>query len=250
VGEGHKVNPQSFVRWTALTAAIWLLAVTGCGSSDNGATGPAGEPSATSGSASTPRRGPQPVEFQYFIQINAPGEEGPAQARYDVITDGGTKVRLHVWLYADPGVVEEESLYTWDGSRVLRYSKSAEDPYTVWEAPNEHADELPGVTSEVKYIWPTISGQGCTALKTTKTIIGRVAEGYRCAEATPEPEGPTANEVWVDQATGIQLSSCALPCGSYVDVKAEKLVLNPKIDATTFSTQPPADAKVRVIPAQ
>jgi hypothetical protein len=182
------------------------------------------------------------------MQINAPGEEGPAQARYDVITDGGTKARLHVWFYSDPGVGEEESVYTWDGNRVLQYSNASEVPYTVWEAPNKHTDDIPGVTSTVKYLWSTAPGPGCTDLKTTKLIIGRTADGYRCVVATPEPEGPTATEVWVDQATGIQLSSCAIPCGTFVEMKAEKLVLNPKIDATTFSTQPPADAKVQVIP--
>src|SRR5262245_45395580 len=38
-----------------------------------------------------------------------PGGDGPSQVRYDVITDGGKKTRLHMWIFSDPGVVEEET---------------------------------------------------------------------------------------------------------------------------------------------
>src|SRR6266545_6361802 len=140
------------LRWMMLTAVTSLLAVSGCGNSDSGTTGLTDEPSAsatasampsaTSPSASMTRRGPQPVEFRFFVENNAPGEEGPPQARYDVLTDGGTRIRLKLSMYADPGTVSEEYLYTWDGKRILLYSLSNEVPYTVYEAPNEHPDEL------------------------------------------------------------------------------------------------------------
>ena len=74
-------------------------------------------------------------------------------------------------------------MYTWDGKRVLQFSTAARVPYTVYKVPNEHADELPGMTSAV-----------------TDGLEGRETGAH------------------------------------------------PKIDATTFSTQPPAGAKVQVIP--
>jgi hypothetical protein len=247
-------NHRTCLCCTVLATATALLVLAACGSgaaeSATSPTTPTSEPTVTSPSANTTRRGPQPVQVQYLMQINNPDAEGPPQARYDILTDGGTRVRLKLTFYSDPGVVEQESLYTWDGNRILEFSRSNEVPYTVYEAPNEHTDELQQVTSWVTTMWSAVPDQDCTDLKTTKTIIGRIATGYRCVQATPEPGVPAASDVWVDQATGILLSTCRTPCGSYEAITAQKLVLNPKIDATTFSTQPPAGAKVIVIAAE
>src|SRR5262245_43737061 len=105
-------------RLAVVTVVLSLLAGNGCGSSNNATTGPAETPSAMSTPSSTTHRGPQPIEIQFFDQVNQNNETGGGEtypARYDIITDGGTKVRLHLWLYSDPGVVEDDSVDTWDG---------------------------------------------------------------------------------------------------------------------------------------
>jgi hypothetical protein len=220
-----------------------LLVLAGCSSGDpKSVATPITTPAsaATSPTASTTRRGPQPVEVTYVLQIRQEGSTG--RLRTNVVTDGGSKMRVKQSLYAEPGVVGEEYLYTWDGSRMLVFSQQNATPYTVYEAPGEHPNEFLAITGWQKSLWSTAPGQECTDLKTTKTVIGRVAAGYRCVTPTPEPGTPAAGEVWVDQATGILLKG--------PDLAAEKLVLSPKVDATTYSTRPPAGAEVTVIAAK
>jgi hypothetical protein len=238
-------NPHTSVRWTVLAAATSLLTLAACGSeSTESAPGPTTattEYTAASPSPSTTGKGPRPVEVPYLTHFT--GSEGEGWQRTDIITDGNRKVRFKTGRYDDPGAAHgEEYVYTWDGTRVLEYSLSNQVPYTVYEAPNEHPDEIPPLSAIVKDLWATSQRPGCTVLKTTKTLIGRVAVGYRCVAATPEPGAPASGEAWVDQETGIVLKAASMV--------AEKLVLNPKIGATTFSTQPPAGAKVTIIAAK
>ncbi len=230
--------------WSILAAGTSVVVLAGCGSGRAAETGTAATRSSTpTSTASTAVRGPQPVELQYLLKFDSE-DEGPVVTRYHVITDGGTKVRLKTSIYADPEgkVVGEEYLVTWDGNRMLEFSEQNEVPYTVYEAPEEHPDQLEQVRSWKKIIWSAAPSPGCTDLKTTKTMVGRVAAGYRCVEPTPEPGQPAEGEVWVDQATGILLKNPLMV--------AEKLVLDPKITAATFSTEPPAGAKSMVIAAE
>lgn len=228
----------------ALMIATALLVLAGCGqeaSPGAGAVTTAG-PTATSAPASTTRRGPQPVEVQYFVHIDNAGDDGPFEARYNIVTDGGTKVRLKLSMYVEAGVVGEEYLYTWDGSKILVFSEQSDPPYTVFEAPDEHPDETQLVMQWRENLWSRTRGTHCTELKSTQTIIGRTAVGYRCVTATPEPGESAVGELWLDQATGIPLKNEVMV--------AEKLVLAPTIDATTFSTKPPAGARSTVIAAK
>jgi hypothetical protein len=145
-------------------------------------------------------------------------------------------------MYVEAGVVGEEYLYTWDGTKMLVFSEQSEPPYTVFEAPGEHPDETQLVMQWRENLWSGTTGAQCTALKSTQTIIGRTAVGYRCVTPTPEPGEPAAGELRLDQATGILLKA--------ENLVAEKLVLAPTIDATTFSTKPPAGARSTVIAAK
>jgi AhpC/TSA family len=176
------------------------------------------------------------------MRISDPGEEGQLLVRYDIVSDGGTKIRLKLSTYVEPVTVGEEILYTWDGSQMLLFSLQNAVPYTVYEAPSEHPDEFQMVTHWRENMWSATKGARCTELKATTKIIGRIAVGYRCVTATPHPGEPAAGDLWLDQATGILLKNEVMV--------AEKLVLNPKVDATTFSTRPPAGAKVTVIAAK
>lgn len=254
-------NFQSGARWTVVAAATSLLALAGCGSGGAVSATSRGTPTpihaATSSPSGATGKGPQPVQIQYLTHI-IEGSDGTGWQRTNIVTDGHTKARYSWTLYDTPnGPPGEQELYVWDGNRLMEHSgfnepgKGAaknDEPYTVYEAPKEWPD-LPDMASFVNSVWPTLQ-TGCTDLKTTKTIIGRVTNGYRCTEATPDPEGPTAHEMWIDQATGIQLADCYIPCGKYLDSTAEKLVLNPKTDAMTFSTHPPRGAKVSIIAAR
>jgi peroxiredoxin len=235
---------RSGVRWS-MPAATALLVFAGCASGEAGSgTNPVttAKPTSTSASASTTRRGPQPVEVRYFVRISDPGEEGPLQVRYDIVSDGGTKIRLKESTYVDPVTVGEEILYTWDGSQMLLFSLQNAVPYTIYEAPSEHPNEFQMVTHWRENMWSATQGSRCTELKSTTKVIGRIAVGYRCVTATSHPGEPAAGDLWLDQATGILLKNEVMV--------AEKLVLNPKVDATTFSTRPPAGAKVTVIAAK
>lgn len=245
-------NRRPGTRW-ALPAATALLAVSGCGMTvSDGSAGPVEEPSpsvivpalpsTTPRPSGITRRGPQPVEVQYFVHIDNAADGSPLDARYNIVTDGGTKVRLKISLHGEPGIVTEEYLYTWDGSKILVFSEQNEPPYTVYEAPDEHPDESQLVTHWPQNLWSATKGVQCTELKSTKTIIGRAAVGYRCVTATPQPGEPATGELWRDQATGILLKDETMA--------AEKLVLDPTIDATTFSTKPPAGARSTVIAAK
>jgi hypothetical protein len=238
-GDRQVANGRTGVRWTVLAAGTSVAVLAGCGAGP-AEPGTAATPSPTTTStASAAVRGPQQVELLYLLKFENE-DEGPVVVRYHVITDGGTRVRLKTSMYDPDGrVVSEEYLLTWDGSRILEFSEQNEVPYTVYEAPDEHPDQLEQVKSWRKLIWSTAPAPGCTDLKTTKTIIGRSAAGYRCVEPTPEPGQPAEGEVWVDQATGILLQAQFMV--------AEKLVLDPKITATTYSTEPPAGAKSIVI---
>ncbi|TCM48754.1 hypothetical protein EV648_10318 [Kribbella sp. VKM Ac-2568] len=229
---------QVCVWWTAVS----VMLLVGCGS-DPGAGAPATRFPTSGATASVTVHGPQPIEVQYLQKFDT-DEGGPQVTRYHLITDGGTKVRLKISIYGDPEatVVGEEYLTTWDGNRVLVFSQSNEPPYTVYEAPGEHPDEVQRVMSWAGFIWSTAQSSGCTDLKTTKTIIGRTAAGYRCVEPSPEPGAPATSEVWFDQATGIMLQHPLMV--------AEKLVLDPAITATTFSTEPPPGARSTVVAAE
>jgi peroxiredoxin len=228
--------------WALMTATV-LLVLAGCGSEASpsaGAVTTAG-PTAKSASASTTRRGPQPVEIQYLLHIT--GGDGEGWERFNVVTDGGTRVRLKMSLYDDPGGTPgEEYLYTWDGRKLMVFSEQSEPPYTVFEAPGEHPDETQLVMQWQENLWSGTRDGQCTELKSPQMIIGRAAVGYRCVTPTPEPGQPAAGELWLDRATGILLKA--------EDLVAERLVLAPTIDATTFSTKPPSGAKSTVIAAK
>ncbi|GAA1655902.1 hypothetical protein GCM10009744_55630 [Kribbella alba] len=243
-------NLRTGLRWTVLTAATSLLAVGGCGMTVGEGIGPTDDPSPSvvapalpstmPPSTGTTRRGPQPVEVTYLVQINE--DQSTGQFRYNVVTDGATKMRVKESLYAEPGVVGEEAVYTWDGTRMLVFSEQNAPPYTVYEAPREHPNEFTAITSWQTNLWSAARAPGCTHLKTTQPMLGRLAAGYRCVTASPDPAAPAPGDLWVDQATGILLKA--------PDLVAEKLVLNPKTDAKTFSTMPPAGAEVTVIAAK
>lgn len=231
-------------------AAAALLAVAGCGASGGTATEQTAV-SATksitgSAAAGPPRRGPQPVEFQYLVRIHGPGGEELQRSRYAVITDGVNKVRTQVSLLDRQNVAAEQRVYTWDGNRLLEFSPANQFPYTIWEAPGEHPGEVRDLATTNVFLWPALTA--CTKLGKTRTVIDRTVAGYRCPEPTPGPDGPAQQEIWIDQATGILLASCGVPCGKYLDIEPERLVIGSAIDASTFSTEPPANAPVRVVP--
>lgn len=222
-------------RMIMATASLFLLA--GCGSSvaspDETRSGGLQGPGASE--TGDDRGGRQPIEIWYAFGV--PGE---GSYRFRVVTDG-TRVRVSIGI--GYGGVTEKMLYVWDGSQVMEFSNSNATPYTVYEAPQEHRDILQMVTTWGDRRFDT---SGCVSLGTT-TIIGRTAVSWRCPTTPSSRARPGPQLVWLDQATGIVLKSQLFKSTFMV---AQKLDLDPEIDATTFSTRPPANVEVDVVAAK
>jgi peroxiredoxin len=180
------------------------------------------------------------------IEPPAP-EEGAETGRtiFDVTADDKGRLRVRMRLYAGMDS-EEEYLLTWDGEKLLESSKWNESEYTLWEAPEEHPDDFTPATLRLFLFHPTSAAfsRQCPGARRvgTRTIAGRVADGYGCRPTQTEqgPSGP--REIWLDQATGLMLKSDFL--------QVQKITADPRVDDSTFSTKPPPGVKVLVIAAR
>src|SRR5262245_10399691 len=90
------------VRWTVLTAATCLLALTGC--SAGVAASATSHPTPTPVDAQAPPgatgKGAQPVQIQYLTHLMGEGSDASGWQRSNIVTDGHTKAR-YSWAWYD-----------------------------------------------------------------------------------------------------------------------------------------------------
>ena len=218
----------------ALGLLVTMLTA-GCGSADNATAAKPG-PKPSSDTA------PQAIQIHYTT-LPTPGME---TEEYRVETDviaRGDQSRTRMSWYVDNGPPDEDFVMVLDGNRALVHSVPPRNQYQVMEAADEHPDDLllesrplkPG-SYAFRQMCPDASLKA-----SSRTILGREAVGYTCVWDDPDQSMRQAPELWLDEATGMMLE--------YGRTKARKVTLDPEIDETTFSTKPPAGAKVEVVKA-
>jgi hypothetical protein len=164
-----------------------------------------------------------------------------AQLDYDVTTAGDHRARVLIHTSYD----DYEELFVWDGHQMYKYSSDAQNPYSLFEAPQEHPDEFGIVSGWTVHPSDDDFKASCPAtgrLPGTTTIAGRSAIGYRCHHVKGQPNPFLAGTVWIDQVTGLLLKSGPL--------RADRVTPNPNVDDTTFSTEPPDDVQVIIYAAK
>ena len=175
-----------------------------------------------------------PVAVHFAIRFTEDGES--YKETFDVIAAGPRKVRLKV-VGPDIGRILE----VWDGTHLLEHDQDSVFPYTVYEAPSEHPDELSGI-QEFMIGDPTSNPnplcKHAERLTGARQVRGRTAIRYRCQPNNDSLLGAT---ILVDQSTGLLLRTG--PLHGRVDT-------SPTVTANTFSTQAPPGAKVDIIAAK
>jgi peroxiredoxin len=183
-------------------------------------------------------------------------DQGPIAVSYELeVNSEGTSVTFEVNVVSDTERVRSETDYVgrdsfdpalsvWDGKRLYLYRPEFAEKYLLFEAPEEHPDEL---------TWLQVLGgrvgtegfarfcPGADRLAESRSIADRPAVGYRCGPG-PLEEVFSTGEAWFDQATGVLLEA-----GRY---HATSVTTDPEVDSETFSTEPPEGADVTVYPAK
>ena len=217
-----------------LLGLVATMLVAGCGSAGDA-------PAAESRLKSATERGPQLIRVHYTRPL-PPDPDGGYGVEMDVIARGTDQSRTTMDLIVEDGRVDETILTIRDGNRALGYNEAAETPYTLMEAADEQAEELPWQSSPLepdskvfKEVCPDAAPAG------SRTIVGRDAVGYACTSDDPDAAMDKPEKIWLDKATGMLLE--------FGSLKAREFVVDPEIDENTFSTKPPAGADVHVVKA-
>ena len=176
-----------------------------------------------------------PVAVHFELRFTQDGES--PKGTIDVIAAGPRKVRVAV-VGPEIGRLVE----VWDGTRLLEHDKDSVFPYTIYEAPSEHPDELAPI-QEFMIGDPTTSTnplcKHAERLAGERQLRGRTAIPYRCQASN---SSLLNGRILVDESTGLLLRSGPLHVSRVDD--------SPTVDADTFSTQAPPGAKVDVIAAK
>lgn len=167
--------------------------------------------------------------MQYVLQ----DEDGAGLpgGRVDVVSAGSSHVRLHLRVR---GVADRT--YVYDGRRLLVHDSGSPASDRVYQEAGEQPEALAVVRS-----WrldPTDADfahlcKGGERVVRRAAIAGRVAVGYRCGAPKRRPGGQRT--LWIDRETGVLLAN--------ETCRARQVTLSPEVDASTFSTRPPADAE-------
>ena len=220
------------MRTTAGLVALLLL-VAGCGSQhgdhSSHTSGPSSDSASESGDA---------IEVVY--DAKGQSTDGPFLSHIDVLLAGEHKARVS---FKQSGM--SPTLYVWDGVRLLVQDPEELRRWTLYEAADEHPDQLQAVTSWRSRPGSSSFEQSCRAARVVghKTILGRRAVGYHCgARHYADGSSESASVIWLDEGTGLLLQSGGLHATSIDE--------SPTITADTFSTTPPAGAKVHRLEAK
>ena len=176
-----------------------------------------------------------PVALHFADRLTQDGQRLRFTA--DVVAAGPRTVRVTI-VGPEIGRVVE----VWDGRRLLAHEQDSVFPYTVYDAPAEHPDEL-GLIQEFMVGDPTTGSnplcRHAERMNGTRLVMGRAASSYRCAPGT---NGPLRRTILVDQSTGLLLHGGLL--------HLRRVDTSPSVDAGTFSTRAPRGAKVDVVAAK
>jgi peroxiredoxin len=225
--EGSAASGTVLTGLGALACALPLL-LAACGEQ---------APSTSRSDASGSDQGP--IAVSYELEVNSEG--APLTFEVNVVSDT-ERVRSETD-YLEPDSFDP-ALSVWDGKRLYRYQPESEQKYLLFEAPDEHPDEL---------TWLQVLGgrvgterfarfcPGADRLAESRSIADRPAVGYRCGPG-PLEEVFSTGEAWFDQATGVLLEA-----GPF---HATSVTTDPEVDSETFSTEPPEGADVTVYPAK
>ena len=136
-------------------------------------------------------------------------------------------------------------LFIYDGRRLLVHDPEESRPWSLYETPEEHPEEFAPVSGTFTPPDSAEFEKGCPSATIVghKRILGRTAVGYHCASHyLADGSGFSARVDWLDQKTSILLQSGQFHATSFDE--------HPHLDASSFSTEPPAGAKVAVYAAQ
>jgi outer membrane lipoprotein-sorting protein len=219
--------------YTGAAALMGLLVLAGCGS---------GPPEVNRKPAPTPVQQSalpgQPIEAWYTIRSHS--DEGSFRADFHLIAAGAKRIRV-----TSRSTAMEPESFVYDGDKVLLYDASYAIPYMLYEAPEEHRDVFGMVQGWLLDPGSDTFAKSCPQpqpITTTRTIADRTAVGYTCHRATGQGGMFTGAEIWLDQATGLLLKQGLL--------EADKVNATPRVDASTFSTEPPPGVQVDVYAAK
>ena len=220
-------------RWTWRRAVVVVLTSTlvlgGCG-----ARGTADQHVALASPEASEFAG-GPVAVHFVLRFTEDGES--LKTTIDVLAAGPRKVRVKV-VGPEIGRIVE----VWDGTRLLEHDQDSVFPYTIYEAPSEHPDELAGI-QEFMIGDPTTSPnplcKHAERLTGARAVLGRATIRYRCQPRNDSLLGAT---ILVDRSTGLLLRSGPL--------HASRVDTSPTVGADSFSTQAPPGAKVDTIAAK
>lgn len=183
--------------------------------------------------------------LEVSFRLMTPGSDSQAMFDVDAIVQSG---KVHVSRVGYPGNTATNpspaTTFTYDGSRLLIHDPENVVPYQLIEDAahatdpnNSRRPALADVAPFLPFDASTASSQLlCPAAKQLQdgTDLGRAARKYSCTAA---PGGPAA--IWIDKAFGFELSPL-LPADT-------KFLANPHVEASTFSTTPPAGTSTETL---
>jgi hypothetical protein len=180
---------------------------------------------------------PRPAAPAATIAVEYDGQGSSSDGRYrehiDLVIAGNDHVRIRI-----KATGMAPLLYIWDGTRLLRHSREYYRPWTLFESAEQHPDELEVVDEWRQQQDSAAFKKGCRSARVVghKEILGRRAVGYHCAaEHGRDGLSMSAFVQWRDE-TGLLLQ--------VGDFRATSIDESPRVSDATFSTRPPAGAKV------
>jgi peroxiredoxin len=183
-------------------------------------------------------------------------DRGPIAVSYELeVNSEGTPLTFEVNVVSDTERVRSETDYAgrdsfdpalavWDGKRLYLYRPEHAEKYLLFEAPDEHPDELTGLQVLGVRVGSERFARFCPGadrLAESRSVADRPAVGYQCGPG-PLEQVLSTREAWFDQATGVLLEA-----GPF---HATSITTDPELDSETFSTEPPEGAEVTVYPAK
>ena len=177
------------------------------------------------------------VRAHYVLDGGELGE----RLEVDVTTTGPEQIRIQWHIPGDA----PPTFYRWvyDGDRIRVYGSDSRVPHELYEAADDYPD-IDYVRSLVLPRGSDLLAEACPDARSLgeRTIAGADAIGYRCSTEKQRQTPMEAEEIWIERTRGLVLEA-----GRF---QADEVEAGVPVDAGTFSTEPPEDARVKVFPAK